>query len=99
MSPLDGARRTAQVTVPSSTASSTPVTVTVCAVFQLPVVKVRVVEAAGAPPPADTRPSVVSRLVTVTVTAAVGCDRSTTVNVAVPPASVACPLTALSSRP
>ena len=88
-SPLDGSRRTAQVTVPSSTGSCTPVTVTVCAVLQAEGAKVRVVEAAGTPPPADTSPSPSSRLVTVTVTASEGRVRSATVKVAVPPASVA----------
>ena len=60
--------------------SSTPVTVTVCGVLQLPVVKVRV---AGA-----TVPSVVSLELRPMVTSAVGCEARTTVKVAVPPASV-----------
>ena len=80
------ARRACQVTVPSSMLSSTPVAVTVWAVFQSPVEKVSV--------EGDTAPSPASRLVTDTVTAAVGCDCSRTPNVAVPPASVAWPLTA-----
>ena len=75
--------------MPSSTVSCTPVTVTVCAVLQAAAAKVRVVEAAGAPPPADTSPSPVSRLDTATVTAAEGWVSNATVNVAVPPASVA----------
>ena len=66
-------------------------TVTVCAVFQSPVEKV-IVEG-------DTVPSVVSRLVADTVTAADGCDRSCTPNAACPPASVAEPLTAPTFRP
>ena len=55
-------------------------TVTVCAVFQLAVVKVRL---AG-----ETVPSVVSLELSAIVTSAVGCVLSTTVKVAVPPASV-----------
>ena len=58
----------------------TPVTVTVCATFQLAVVKV---SDAGA-----TVPSVGSLELSAIVTSAVGCAVSTTVNVAVPPASV-----------
>ena len=65
---------------PSTTASFTPVTVTVCAVLQLARVKVTL--------PGATVPSVVSPLETVIVTFAVGCDASTSWNVAVPPASV-----------
>ena len=65
---------------PSSAKSSTPVTVTVRGVFQLPVVNVRL---AGL-----TVPSVVSLEVRPMVTSAVGCDANTTVKVAVPPASV-----------
>ena len=65
---------------PSSTKSSTPVTVTVWAVFQLAAVKVRL---AGEVVPSavllDERPI---------VTLAVGWEFSLTVNVAVPPASV-----------
>ena len=61
-------------------ASSTPVTVTVCAVFQLAGVNV---SDAGA-----TVPSVRSQELSPTVTSAVGWVLSTTVNVAVPPASV-----------
>ena len=56
-----------------------PVTVTVCAVFQLPGVKV------SAP---DTVPSPVSLLAGVTVTSCVGSESSTTWKLAVPPASV-----------
>ena len=81
VSPLDGSSRTAQVTVPSSVSSSFPVTVTVCAVFQPDVVKVS--------DGGDTVPSLPSRPVTATVTAAEGRVRSATVNVALPPASVA----------
>ena len=55
-------------------------TVTVCGVFQLAAVKVNV---AG-----DTVPSVVSLDEMPIVTSAAGCVLSTTVNVAVPPASV-----------
>ncbi len=58
----------------------TPVTVTVCAVFQLAAVKV---SDAG-----RTVPSVASLDERPTVTSAVGCEFRTTVNVAVPPASV-----------
>ena len=58
----------------------TPVTVTVCATFQFAVVKVRL---AGL-----TVPSVVSLELSAIVTSAVGWVLSTTVNVAVPPASV-----------
>ena len=67
-------------TSPSSRASSTPVTVTVCATFQFAGVNVRL---AGAD-----RALVVSLELSAIVTSAVGCDVSTTVNVAVPPASV-----------
>ena len=55
-------------------------TVTVCGVFQLAVVKVT---DAGL-----TVPSVVSLELSPTVTLAVGCEARTTVKVAVPPASV-----------
>ena len=91
VSPLDGSSRTAQVTVPSSIVSCTPVTVTVSAVFQPDVVKVS--------DEGDTLPSPRSRLDTATVTAADGCVRSATANVAVPPASVAEPDTAPTARP
>ena len=80
MSPLDGSSRTAQVTVPSSAVSSTPVTVTVFAVFQSDVEKTS--------DEGDAVPSPVSRLETDTVTAAEGCVQSLTGKVAVPPASV-----------
>src|SRR5258706_204826 len=66
--------------LPSTIGSSTPVTVTVCVTFQFAVVNVRL---AGA-----TVPSVRSELVNPTVTFAVGWLVRTTVNVAVPPASV-----------
>ncbi len=62
----------------------TPVTVTVWALFQFAVVKVS--DAGG------TVPSVVSFDEMPIVTSAVGCASSTTVNVAVPPASVVLPL-------
>jgi hypothetical protein len=65
---------------PSSIKSLTPVTVTVRAVFQLPVVNVRL---AGLTVPSD-----VSFELSPIVTSAVGCELSTTVKVAVPPASV-----------
>src|SRR5437667_94363 len=67
-------------TVPSTAKSSTPVTVTVCAAFQLAGVNVT---EAGA-----TVPSVRSLDESPIVTFAVGWVRSTTVNVAVPPDSV-----------
>ena len=54
---------------------------------------------AGAPPPADIRPSPSSRLDTATVTAAEGRVCNATVNVACPPASVACSVTAPTSSP
>ena len=66
--------------MPSSRTSSTPVTVTVCAMFQLAVVNVRLGEL--------TVPSVGSLELSPMVTSAVGWLVSTTVNVAVPPASV-----------
>ena len=66
---------------PSSRPSLTPVTVTVCAVFQFAAVKV---SDAGA----DRALGRVVRADSPTVTSAVGCASSTTVNVAVPPASV-----------
>ena len=65
---------------PSSTKSSTPVRVTVWAVFQLAVVNVKL---AG-----ETVPSAVLLDERPRVTLAVGCELSTTVKVAVPPASV-----------
>ena len=65
---------------PSSTTSLTPVTVTVRGVFQLAAVNVRL--------DTLTVPSVVSLELRPIVTSAVGCDVNTTVNVAVPPASV-----------
>ena len=67
--------------------------------LQAAAAKVKVVEAAGAPPPADTRPSPSSRLDTATVTAAEGRVSSATGNVAVPPASVACPAVSPTTRP
>ena len=77
--------------VPSSRVSSTPVTVTVCAVFQLAAVKVRL---AGA-----TVPSPVSLEVRAMVTSAVGWALSTTVKVAVPAASVVGPEIVLTVMP
>ncbi len=74
-----------KATSPSSRRSSTPVTVTVCAEFQFALVKV---SDAG-----RTVPSVVSFDERPIVTSAVGCASSTTVKVAVPPASVVGPLT------
>src|SRR5438876_898754 len=65
---------------PSATKSFTPVTVTVWGVFQFADVNVRL---AGA-----TVPSAVLLDEIPTETLAVGCELSTTVNVAVPPASV-----------
>ena len=62
-------------------ASSTPVAVTVRAVFQSLTAKVS--------DDGDTAPSLASRLVTVTVTACDGRVSSATVKVAAPPASVA----------
>ena len=66
---------------PSSWKSLTPVTVTVCGVFQFALVKVRL---AGL----DRRPRAVLLELSPIVTSAVGCEFRTTVNVAVPPASV-----------
>ncbi len=66
--------------LPSSSASLTPVTVTVCATFQLALVK--------ANDEVLTVPSVVSLLLIEIVTSAVGACDSTTLNCAVPPASV-----------
>ena len=68
---------------PSTTASLTPVTVTVCGTFQLTFVKVRL---AGL-----TVPSAALLELSAIVTSAVGWLVSTTVNVAVPPASVVGP--------
>src|SRR2546423_10700223 len=65
---------------PSSTKSSTPVTVTVWGVFQLAAVKVKL--------DGETVPSAVLPLLMGTVTFAVGWLFNTTVKVAVPPASV-----------
>ncbi len=65
---------------PSATASSTPVTVTVRATFQLAVVNVRL---AG-----ETLPSAGLPLAIGIVTSAVGWLNSLTVKLAVPPASV-----------
>ena len=65
---------------PSSNKSLTPVTVTVCGVFQFAVVNVTL---AGLTVPSD-----VSLELSPIVTFAVGCAVRTMVNVAVPPASV-----------
>ena len=67
--------------MPSSTVSCTPVTVTVSAVFQA--------EGAKVSDEGFTLPSPVSKLETATVTAAEGRVSNATVNVALPPASVA----------
>ena len=67
--------------------SVTPVSVTVCAVFQFAVVKVSAVVAAGAPAPEDTLPSPESPLDTSTVTVAVGSLASFTVKVAAAPSA------------
>ena len=66
--------------MPSSTPSSTPVTVTVCGSSQLLAVKVSM--------SVDTVPSSVALLLTPITTFAVGWVFNTTVNVAVPPDSV-----------
>ena len=72
--------------------SSTPVTVTVCAMFQLAAVKIRL---AG-----ETVPSVVSLLDSAMLTSALGWVSSTTVKLAVPPASVVIrPLVGLTLMP
>ena len=65
---------------PSTTASFTPVTVTVCGVAQFALVKTRLA--------ALTAPSAGLLELSAIVTFAVGCEFNTTVNVAVPPASV-----------
>ncbi len=70
-------------TFPSTRLSSTPVTVTSWAEFQLALVNTRL--------GGDTVPSVVSLLLSPMVTSAVGWLFSTTVKVAVPPASVVLP--------
>ena len=67
---------------PSVTASFAPVTVTVCGTFQLAEVKTSWL--------VEIVPSVVSLDERSMVTFAVGCVASTTLNVAVPPASVVC---------
>jgi hypothetical protein len=69
-------------TLPSTSASARPVTVTVCAWFQLAGVKVKVA--------VDTVPSDGSELFTGIVTSLAGWDERTTVNVAVKPVSVVC---------
>ena len=66
--------------MPSTTASFTPVTVTVWSTFQFTLVKTRLVGV--------TVPSVVLLELSAIVTSAVGWDVSTTVKVVVPPASV-----------
>src|SRR6186713_2797034 len=70
---------TDETTSPSSTASSTPVTVTVCAIFQ--VVAVKVSEAG------DTVASAIFDDASGTVTSSVGCEVSTIVKVADGPAA------------
>src|SRR5215470_10739304 len=77
--------------LPSSTASSTPVTVAVWLVFQLAEVKVN---EAGL-----TVPSVVSLLLSPIVTSAVGAWVRRMVKVAVPPASVVLPLIEETTKP
>ena len=71
---------------PSTMESSTPVMVTVCAVFQLAVVKVSVLVPLRVEPLREF--SVASSPVMETVTSAVGAASRTTVNVDVEPASV-----------
>ena len=71
--------------------SSTPVTVTVCAVFHVVPVNVRL--------PGAAVPSPVSWLATDTVTATLGALSNATVNVAASPASVVLPETAPTSSP
>ena len=66
--------------MPSTRLSFTPVTVTVCGTFQLPTVNTRL--------DLLTVPSVGSPEEMPTVTSASGCDMSTTVKPALPPASV-----------
>ena len=78
-----GAVTIVYATFPSATKSFTPVTVTVCAVFQFPDVNVT--------DPGATVPSVKSLDESPIVTFAVGWLVSTTVNVAVPPPSVVAP--------
>ena len=77
--------------MPSITASSTPVTVTVCATFQLAAVNITLI--------GRTVPSSVLLLDNPTVTLAVGLEVRTMVKVAVPPASVVCPLIAETVKP
>ena len=69
---------------PSTAVSSTALTVTVCAVFQLPLVNVSVVGASVTWPPAEA---------SVTVTSAVGREVSLTVNESPAPPSVTTVLT------
>ncbi len=76
---------------PSTRSSFAPVTVTVCAVFQLAAVKVRVV--------ALRLPSVASRPVRVTVTSAVGWELSLTVKLSVLPLSLVVSVALLRVRP
>ena len=78
--------------LPSSRVSSTPVTVTVCALFQFADVKVTL--------DGLTVPSAVLFELRPTVTFAVGCAVRTIVNVAVPPASVVVnPLVGVTVKP
>ena len=69
-------------------ASSTPVSVTVCAVLQFVAVKVSVFWSPLVSPSVSTVPSVVSELATPSTTSLVGLVASFTVNAAVPPDSV-----------
>ena len=72
----------------SAATSSTPATVTVCALSQSPAVNVRVSWAPGVPASVSTVPSAGSVLATSSTTAPNGSLARRTVNVAVPPASV-----------
>ena len=80
--------------LPSSTLSSTPLTVTVCGVFQLTGVNVKLVVVVG-----TIVPSVGLLLLKGITTFAVGCDCRATVNVAGSPASVVWPEMAETRNP
>ena len=77
--------------LPSASASSTPVTVTVCGDAQFSCVNTRLVT--------STVPSVASLESKLTVTMLVGSDVNRTVNVAEPPPSVVGPLIGLTMMP
>ena len=79
------------LTDPSTKLSSTPVTVTVCGVFQLPFVNVKF--------SADTVASPVSPDVTLITTSLSGCASNTTVKVAVVPVSATVPEIAPNVKP